>query len=114
MEIEKRKNLRLSEYDYRRSGAYFITICTHNRQNLFGEIINDVNVGATLCGRPKAVEIATHWINQIENKFLDVKVDEFIIMPDHIHLILILTGDPTCQASSRVCPYGILKEQILC
>ena len=42
----KRKNLRLKEYDYSQNGYYFITICTHNRQNLFR-----TNVGAALCGR---------------------------------------------------------------
>lgn len=42
-ELPKRKNLRLKEFDYTQNGCYFITICTHNRQNLFGEI-----VGATL------------------------------------------------------------------
>ena len=46
-ELPKRKQTRLKDYDYSQNGYYFITICTHNRQNLFGEI-----VGATLCGRP--------------------------------------------------------------
>ncbi len=49
-EFPKRKQIRLKNYDYTKSGYYFITICTRNRQNLFEEI-----VGATPCGRPYAI-----------------------------------------------------------
>lgn len=47
MDLPKRKPIRLKNYDYTQNNVYFITICTYNRAELFGEI-----VGATLCGRP--------------------------------------------------------------
>ncbi len=39
MKLPKRKSIRLKEYDYSRNGAYFVTICSHNREYLFGEIV---------------------------------------------------------------------------
>lgn len=48
--MPERKQTRLKDYDYSQNGYYFITICTHNRQNLFGEI-----VGATTQGRPYGI-----------------------------------------------------------
>ncbi len=88
MEFPKRKNLRLKNFDYSTGGYYFITICTHNRQELFGEI-----VGATLCGRPG--EMIEKWLFKLQNKFNDVEITDYVIMPDHIHFIISKTGDHT-------------------
>ncbi|MBR5506605.1 MAG: transposase [Clostridia bacterium] len=96
--LPKRKNIRLKDYDYSSCGYYFITICTQNRQSLFWKNITDVldaykrfnNVGADIirphlseCG--KTVDRA---INEIKTHYPYVTVDEYAIMPDHIHLIL--------------------------
>ena len=91
--LKRRKKLRLAGYDYRSAGAYFITVCTHHRAPLFGEIISDPIVGATLCGRPHRPDLMINrWLRELENKFHGVTVDYFIIMPDHIHFILFLAG----------------------
>ena len=88
-ELPKRKQTRLKDYDYSQNGYYFITICTHNRQNLFGEI-----VGATLCGRPNNPDkMIEKWLLELENKFDGVKICEYIIMPNHLHFIISKTGD---------------------
>lgn len=88
-ELPKRKQIRLKNYDYSQNGYYFITICTHNRQKLFGEI-----VGATLCGRPNNPDkMIEKWLLELENKFYAVNICEYIIMPDHIHFIISITGD---------------------
>ena len=50
-ELPKRKNLRLEHYDYSQNGGYFVTICTHERSHVFGEITGTA-VGANLCVRP--------------------------------------------------------------
>lgn len=90
-ELHKRKQIRLKNYDYSQNGYYFITICTHNRQNLFGEI-----VGATLCGRPNNPDkMIEKWLLELENKFNGVKICEYVIMPDHIHFVVSKTGDHT-------------------
>ena len=85
-EFPQRKNIRLKGYDYSNNGAYEITICTQNREHLWGDI-----VGATLCGRPHNPHmIVEKWISETENKFGDIKIDKYVIMPNHIHMIIFL------------------------
>ena len=80
-------SIRLQNWDYRRAGGYFITICTKGRQHYFGQIRNkkmhlsQVGVIADLL-----------W-HEIKNHSKNVILGEFVVMPDHIHGILILTGD---------------------
>ena len=97
MELPKRKSIRLKDYDYSQNGAYFITICTHNHECLFSDI-----VGATLCGRPNNPQILMEkWLLELENKFENIKIEKYVIMPNHIHFILVIynttddhTGSP--------------------
>ena len=102
MELPKRKSTRLKEYDYSSPGAYFITICTHNKQHLLSDI-----VGEGLCALPKniltpigkEIEKSIHYIN---NTCIGVAIDKYVIMPNHIHLIIILSdsgghGNPPLQ-----------------
>ena len=93
MEPPKRKQNRLTEYDYSTPNAYFITICTDNRANLFWK-----NVGAII-DRPENVPltnlgaIALQSIIDISKHYPAVKVDNFVIMPNHIHLLLQIQTD---------------------
>ncbi|MHC1695719.1 MAG: transposase [Eubacteriales bacterium] len=65
-----------------------MTICTHNRVHLFGEI-----VGTTFIGNPNSPDLmVAKWLLELENKFLNVKIDKYIIMPDHIHFIIMNLG----------------------
>lgn len=88
MELPKRKQNRLSEYDYSTPNAYFITICTNNRKNLFW-----TDVGAII-DRPDIVPltnlgvIAQRSIEDIHKHYSAVSVNHFVIMPNHIHLLL--------------------------
>ena len=89
----QRKNIRLKGYDYSKAGYYFITICTQNKVHYFGEI-----VGATLRGRPNNPHIIIEkWLLELEKKYDNVTVESYVIMPNHIHLVLkiidILSGD---------------------
>jgi putative transposase len=83
-EIHHRRSIRLKDYDYSSGGAYFITICVKNRECLFGEIIE---------GKMNLSEIGeiahNNWLN-IPEHFNNVILDEFVVMPNHIHGILIL------------------------
>ena len=78
------ETIRLKNYDYSKSGAYFITIVTHNRQCIFGKIsdgrmiLNDGGKIAQQC-----------WMD-IPEHFPHAELDEFVIMPNHIHGIIIL------------------------
>lgn len=58
------------------------------------ENLEDRKVGATLCGRPNNPDkIIVKWLLETENKFKDIKIDEYIVMPNHIHFIIKKTGD---------------------
>ncbi|MDD4530125.1 MAG: transposase [Candidatus Gracilibacteria bacterium] len=79
-----RKNLRLKNFDYSQNGYYFITICTQNRENHFGKIIDGEMV------LNEFGKIALKCWNEIIKHHGNVGIDEFIIMPNHIHGIIIL------------------------
>ena len=88
MNLPKRKPTRLKEYDYSTPGAYFVTICTQNKEKLF-EI---ENVGNDLCVVPPQQNKIIHkWIKETENKFDNIKIDKYVIMPNHIHIIVVIT-----------------------
>ncbi|PNU19082.1 transposase [Geothermobacter hydrogeniphilus] len=83
-EIHHRRSIRLRNYDYSSAGAYFVTICTFERKCLFGEIANgDVRLNrAGLC-------VGTIW-NSLPERFPDVEVDAFVVMPNHIHGVIVI------------------------
>ena len=83
-----RKHIRLSDWDYSSSGIYFITICCHDRQPFFGRINNNGIIYSQIG------LIASQYWQEIPKHFPHVKLDEFIVMPDHIHAILILNYHP--------------------
>ena len=98
--IHHRESIRLKDYDYSKEGMYFITICTQNRECLFGDIV-DKPVGANLCVRPdldiqpdvdmilnKAGLMIEKWIKELPNKYINIKCNEYIIMPNHFHCII--------------------------
>ncbi|MCL2159897.1 MAG: transposase [Oscillospiraceae bacterium] len=92
-ELPVRKNIRLQGYDYSSTGYYFITICVKNRKELLG----NVDVGARIA-RPldTMVELSETGatvesaILQIGEKYENVILDKYVIMPNHIHMILAL------------------------
>ncbi|HPD60876.1 MAG TPA: transposase [Thermodesulfobacteriota bacterium] len=83
-DIHHRKSIRLRHYDYSKPGAYFITICTHNRECLFGKII-----GRKMVLNNKG-KITRHYWLEIPRHFPNVVLDEYIIMPNHVHGIIVL------------------------
>ena len=80
----QRKSIRLKNYDYSSFGYYFITICTHNRELLFGDIVNGKMI---LNNLGKIVN--KFWL-EIPEHYSGVELDEFIIMPNHIHGIIVI------------------------
>lgn len=80
-----RRSIRLQGYDYSKAGSYFVTICIWQRECLLGNITN-TNFELSRYGQV----VQFNW-NILEQKFKNVKLDEFIIMPNHIHGIIILT-----------------------
>jgi putative transposase len=82
MQDHHRRSIRLQQYDYSQTGFYFITICTHNRFCLFGAIDNDT------VRYSKQGKIAVACWSAIPDHFFHVELDEFIVMPNHVHGIL--------------------------
>ncbi len=89
-----RHSIRLQGYDYTRPGAYFITIVAHDRKCLFGEIVNG-DMRMNECG-----EMAQQCWLEIPNHFPQTQLDEYIIMPDHIHGIIIINDFPMVGAKN--------------
>ena len=92
MELPNRKNIRLKNYDYSQNGAYFLTVCIKDRHELLGKI----DVG-TNCVRPQLSEhgmVVEKEIAILNATYEDVKVDKYIIMPNHIHMIILVTAEP--------------------
>lgn len=79
-----RKSIRLPGFDYSREGAYFITICTHDREELFGEIKN----GEMILNENG--KIARDIWYETPSHFPHIAMDEFVVMPNHIHGIIII------------------------
>jgi putative transposase len=79
-----RRSIRLKEYDYTSPGWYYITICTHNRECLFGEVIKGKMVLS-----PIGKTVQEYWL-QIPNHLPNIELDEYVIMPNHIHGIIII------------------------
>jgi REP element-mobilizing transposase RayT len=82
----KRKSNRIQGYDYSQDGAYFITICTKDHAELFGKIA----VGVASC-RPQISEIGAvveSEILRLNKTYEDFSVDSYIIMPNHVHMII--------------------------
>ena len=85
--IQHRRSSRLKGYDYSQPGAYFVTIVTWQRKVLFGEIV-DGEMVLNEFGR-----LIEKWWHQIPVHFSNVEILSFVIMPNHIHGIILITGD---------------------
>ena len=93
-----RRSIRLKEYDYSQAGAYFITICAINRKILFGEIVES---GIRI--NPFGLVVNECWEDLPRHyDFLDL--DAFIVMPKHVHGILMLTDHPNVGAGLKPAP----------
>jgi len=99
-ELPNRKDIRLKQYDYSSAGAYFVTICTESRRQILSYI-----VGGDVLDAPKNVElspygeIAEKYINQLNDFYDDVKIDRYVIMPNHIHIMLFVSGNGASRTS---------------
>ena len=110
--MKNRRSIRLKEYDYTQAGFYFITICTQNRIGLFGKIEN-----GEMALNDAGKMIQTAW-NEIPIYYNGFDVDEFVVMPNHIHgIIKIKHNNPTVDmarpvgAGPRACPGPIGQPQ---
>ncbi|TJX66429.1 transposase [Soehngenia saccharolytica] len=107
-ELPRRKNIRLKNYDYSQAGYYFITICSKDKKYIFWDVgatsgrkheeLPFLDVRATF-GRPyekpplsNIGEIIDLEINKINSIYENVEIDKYVIMPNHIHMIIVLNN----------------------
>jgi REP element-mobilizing transposase RayT len=88
-----RRSIRLRGYDYKQSGAYFVTVVTHHRECLFGKVVDgEMRLNKAGC------MVQAVW-QQLPAHYPGVECDAFVVMPNHIHGIIVLVG-----AGPRACP----------
>ncbi|WP_070962237.1 transposase [Desulfococcus multivorans] len=95
-----RRSIRLHGYDYSRAGAYFVTICTQNRECLFGDIVAGQ---MRLNGAGRIV--ADEWIKTAEIRD-EIELDEWVVMPNHFHGIIVIADG---RGDRRVAPMGCTR-----
>ena len=84
MELLQRKSNRISGYDYNQNGAYFVTICTRERRRILSEIVGD---DVYIVPKPYGIIAEKYICNAPE-------IEKYVIMPDHIHMIIRLDNGP--------------------
>jgi putative transposase len=97
--LPNRRSIRLPEFDYTQNGVYFITICSHNRTHIFGEIVNgEMNLS-------RIGEIAQQCLLEIPDHFGNSELIASVVMPNHLHLLIgIINEDKsgtTCRAPTN-------------
>ena len=91
--LPKRKSIRLNGYDYSSCGAYFITLCTKDKKKLFWNSVG------TNCVRPNEAQLSEigklvdFEINKISSIYNAVLIDKYVVMPNHIHMIVMIQSD---------------------
>ena len=89
MDLPKRKPTRLKDYDYSQNGYYFVTICSRNKECVFSNIVGGGALDAPQNHLSEIGKIVEKYILSTNN-ISNVAVDKYVIMPNHIHLILII------------------------
>ena len=112
--LRKRKHPRMEHYDYSTAGAYFITICTHNRRCLLSHIVGR-SLGPAESQFTTYGQIAEKQLFLLEKRYSCLKIDYYAIMPNHIHAILLLEemagGSQRPTITDIVCAYKSLTTR---
>ena len=99
--MEQRKHPRLKNFDYSANGAYFITVCVQNRQSLLSTIVGRDDPGAPPCVMLTDIgKVVDKYICSISSAYECVTIDKYVVMPNHIHLLLTI-GVQRRAGSSR-------------
>ena len=98
--METRKALRLDGYDYSAQGAYFLTLCTQHRRCTLSRVGRD-DLGAPCVCLTAAGCIVDRYIRSISAAYPHIAVDQYIIMPNHVHLLLTVLHNDGAPGSSR-------------
>lgn len=103
MELPKRKPNRLPHYSYSTPGAYFITICVEGKKCVLSDIVGGDDLDAPQVSLTKMGHIVQRNI-EFSKQIPGIHVDKYVVMPNHIHLILLIDGTTTSGTSSSPSP----------
>ena len=104
MALPNRKLPRLKDYDYSTPGAYFVTICTYEKRCLFGRIMPATDSTEAYMRYSPMGEIARECLLDLASHYDNLKVDNWVIMPNHIHMLI--------QITERVNPFPTVRCDI--
>lgn len=132
MEKQTRKPNRLKDYNYSQNGAYFITICTKDRKPILSTIDNKTTTVGEGLAPPETKltdygKIIETELLKLEQRYIYLKIDKYVIMPNHIHLLLQLDNEaggasPSPTISDIICAFKSLsikeckkdRKQVFC
>ena len=103
-----RRSIRLKNYDYTQPGAYFVTICTHQRTSLFGQVV-DGEMAVNELGEI----VRQEWFCTAQVRpYVKLFADEFVVMPNHIHGIIWITNHVGAQRDCAPTPRGSTPNNV--
>jgi REP element-mobilizing transposase RayT len=116
--LPNRKDLRLKHYDYSQAGYYFVTLCTENKECILCDIVGDAAVGDVTVGdaalsvppqsvtaQPKLTQtghMVERHLKNINVVYSNAKLDCYIVMPNHVHFIVIIEDAPQQEMEGRL------------
>ncbi len=92
---QRRRSLRLPGFDYAQRGAYFVTVVAHDRACLFGDVVD-----GAMCLNEAGRVVESCWA-AIPDHFPHVELDAFVVMPNHVHGIVLIVGDVSADVGTR-------------
>ncbi|WNX86202.1 transposase [Agathobaculum sp. NTUH-O15-33] len=101
MQLPKRKHPRLKAYDYSESGVYFLTVCTKNKVHSLGEIVGRGDLTPPLTVLTATGKKVCKIIQTMSEAYHNVRLLHFVVMPNHIHILLELSPDVGGVGSPR-------------
>lgn len=107
-----RKPNRLPNYDYSQIGSYFVTVCVQDMRCILSRVLPDAN------GREAFVELMPigQCVNSVLSEMMqhipNARIDRFVIMPNHVHMLISIVTEPSCGASGRTPPTNTLSRFI--
>ncbi len=117
MELPKRKHPRLKEYDYSRNGYYFITVNTYSNLPVLGRVGRGLAPAETKISLTPIGKVCEEQLFELEKRYDYVRIDKYVIMPTHIHAIIVLTSEaagasPRPTLTDIICAYKSLTTRI--
>jgi REP element-mobilizing transposase RayT len=103
-DIHHRRSIRLKEYNYSAAGAYFVTFCAFQRECLFGNVVD-----SEMLVNPYGEIVRECW-QRMPAHFPYVEIDEFVVMPNHFHAILLINESVGAKQSASASPLPHIRE----